>query len=47
MSDFKIDLIEPEIRVVQDTDKGVHRIEASVEQLMHDMRTITCAGDFA
>ena len=47
MSDFKIDLIEPEIRVVQDTDKGVHRIEASAEQLMHDMRTITCAGDFA
>lgn len=47
MSDFKIDLLEPEIRVIQDTEKGIHRIEASIDQLMHDMRTISCATDFA
>lgn len=35
MSDFKIELLMSEIKVVQNTEKGEHYIEASAEQIMN------------
>ena len=34
MSDFKIELLMSEIKVVQNTEKGEHYIEASAEQII-------------
>lgn len=46
MSDFRIELLVSEIRVVQDTADGEHFIEASAEQLMQGMTSLSSASDF-